>query len=94
MGVLFPPGARGVAFLHSVQIGSGAHTRLLPPSVMVLSQRVNSQEREADHSRQSTTEIKNAWSYTCTPPYVVLIKHREIYLFSFTYAWKRWKIRL
>jgi hypothetical protein len=25
-------------------------------------------EREADHSPQSTAEVKNAWSYTSTPP--------------------------
>jgi hypothetical protein len=24
--------------------------------------------READHSRPSSVEVKNAWSYTCTPP--------------------------
>jgi len=24
--------------------------------------------READHSPPSRAEVKNAWSYTCTPP--------------------------
>jgi hypothetical protein len=29
--------------------------------------------READHSSQSSAEIKNAWSYTSTPLYVFMI---------------------
>jgi hypothetical protein len=36
--------------------------------------------REVDHSSPSNAEVKNAWSYTFTPPYVFtaccLIKHR------------------
>jgi hypothetical protein len=35
---------------------------------------------EADHSSPSNAEVKNAWNYTSTPPYVFmvwcLIKHR------------------
>jgi hypothetical protein len=37
--------------------------------------------READHSPPSSAEVKNAWSYTFTPPYVFmkwcLVKHRD-----------------
>jgi hypothetical protein len=37
--------------------------------------------READHSSPSSTEVKNAWSYTSTPQYVFmarcLVKHSE-----------------
>jgi hypothetical protein len=37
--------------------------------------------REAEHSPPSSTEVKYAWSYTSTPPYVFmswcLIKHRD-----------------
>jgi len=33
-----------------------------------LSLRIKRQEREDDHSPQSSTEIKNAWSYSSTPP--------------------------
>jgi hypothetical protein len=37
--------------------------------------------READHSLPSSAEVKNAWSYTSTPPYVFmawcLVKHRD-----------------
>jgi hypothetical protein len=36
---------------------------------------------EADHSHPSSAEVKNAWGYTSTPPYVVmvqyLVKHRD-----------------
>jgi len=36
---------------------------------------------EADHSPPSITEVKNAWSYTSVPPYVLmawyLVKHRD-----------------
>jgi hypothetical protein len=38
--------------------------------------------READHSPPSSAEVKNAWSYTSTPTYVLttwyLVKHRKI----------------
>jgi len=29
--------------------------------------------RKADHSLPSSTEVKNAWSYTSTPPYVFMV---------------------
>jgi hypothetical protein len=36
-------------------------------------------EHESDHSPPSSAEVKNAWSYTSTPPYVFmawcLVKH-------------------
>jgi hypothetical protein len=42
-------------------------------------------EREADHSPPSSTEVKNAWSYTSTPLYVFmtwrLVKHRDSFTF-------------
>jgi hypothetical protein len=38
-------------------------------------------ECEADHSPPSRLEVKNAWRYTSTPPYIFmawcLIKHRD-----------------
>jgi hypothetical protein len=44
--------------------------------------------READHSPSSSAEVKNAWSYTCTPQYVsmawCLVRHRDNFTF-FTY---------
>jgi len=44
--------------------------------------------REGDHSPPSSAEIKNAWSYTSTPPYVFmvwyLVKHRDNFTFTFS----------
>jgi hypothetical protein len=44
--------------------------------------------RAADHSPPSTAEIKNAWSYTSSPPYVFmawcLVKHRDSFTLLFT----------
>jgi len=45
---------------------------------------------EADHSPPSTSEIKNTWSYTSTPPYVItvwcLVKHVTSLPFTFTFT--------
>jgi len=42
--------------------------------------------REIDHSRPSSAEVKNAWSYYTSPPYVFiawcLVKHKENFAFS------------
>jgi hypothetical protein len=42
---------------------------------------------EADHLPPSSAEVKNAWSYTSTPPYVFmawcLVKHRDNFTFIF-----------
>jgi hypothetical protein len=52
-----------------------------------LSLGVKRQVHEADHSPPSGAEVKNAWSYTSTPQYVLmewyLVKHRD---FTFTFA--------
>jgi hypothetical protein len=44
---------------------------------------------EADHSPPSSTEDKNIWSYTSTPPYAFmawcLLKHRDNFIFIFTH---------
>jgi hypothetical protein len=42
--------------------------------------------READHSRPSSAEVKNAWSYTSTPLIMAsyLVKHRDNCTFTFT----------
>jgi hypothetical protein len=50
--------------------------------------------READHSPPSSTEVKNGWSYTPTPQYVLmewpLIKHKDNFMFrpSFHIIWQ------
>jgi hypothetical protein len=60
--------------------------------------------REANHSPPSSTEVKNEWSYTSTPPYVFmgwcLVKHRDSFTFAFfphlwTGAkwWGKWSFR-
>jgi hypothetical protein len=40
--------------------------------------------READHSPASSVEVENAWSYTCTHPYVFtawyLFKDRLVFI--------------
>jgi hypothetical protein len=52
-----------------------------------LSQEVKRQGREADHSCPSSAEVKNAWNYTSTSPYVFLdlclIKDRNNFIFTF-----------
>jgi hypothetical protein len=51
----------------------------------ILSLGVKRPRREADHSPPSSAEVKNAWSYTSTPPYVFiawcLVKHRDNFTF-------------
>jgi hypothetical protein len=37
-----------------------------------LSPRIKRPGREADHSPTSRAEVKNAWSYSCTPLYVFM----------------------
>jgi hypothetical protein len=44
--------------------------------------------READHSPPSSAEVKNAWSYTSTPPNMssgrgAWLKHRDNFTFTF-----------
>jgi hypothetical protein len=55
-----------------------------PPTQWVpgaLSLGVKRPGREADHSRPSSAEVKNTWSYTSTPQYFImawcLVKHRD-----------------
>jgi len=50
--------------------------------------RVKRQGCEVDQSPPSGAEIKNAWSYIFTPPYIFmvwcLIKHRDNFVSTFT----------
>jgi len=68
-GVWFPAPVRVFCPRHRVQAGSGAH----PPSYImgsggrVISPGIKFFVYEADHSQTSSAEIKNAWSYSCTP---------------------------
>jgi hypothetical protein len=66
--VRVPAGAGNFSLHHRVQTGSGAH----PPPIQwvsgALSLEVKRSGRKADHSLPSSAEVKNAWSYTFTPP--------------------------
>jgi hypothetical protein len=66
--VRFPAGAGNFSLHHSVQNGSGAHPASYPMGTSALSLGVKRAGREADHSPPSSAEVKNAWSYTSTPP--------------------------
>jgi hypothetical protein len=67
--VRFPAGAGNFSLHHRVQNGSGSPSQ--PPIHWVpgsLSLGVKRPGREVDLSPPSSAEVKNAWSYTSTPP--------------------------
>jgi hypothetical protein len=53
---------------HRVQNGSGAHPASYPMVTRGSFLGLKRPGREADHSLPSSAEVKNAWSYTSTPP--------------------------
>jgi hypothetical protein len=64
--VQFLVGAGNFSLHHLVQNSSGAHSASYPPGALSLG--IKRPGREADHSPPSSAEVKNAWSYTSTPP--------------------------
>jgi hypothetical protein len=66
--VRFPAGAGNFSLNHRVQNGSGAHPASYPMGIVDSFLGVKRPGREADHSGPSSAEVKNAWSYTSTPP--------------------------
>jgi hypothetical protein len=66
--VLFPAGAGNFSLHCCVQNGSGAHPASYPMDTRGSFPESKAAESEADHSPPSSTEVKNAWSYTSTPP--------------------------
>jgi hypothetical protein len=67
--VRVPTEAENLSLHHrNIQTGSGTHPAPYPMGTRVLSLRVKRPGREADHSPPSSAEVKNAWSYTFTPP--------------------------
>jgi hypothetical protein len=76
----FPTGARNFSLRHHVQTDSRAHPAYYPMGTGV-SLGVKLPGREANYSPPSSAEVKNAWSYTSTPPYVFmawcLIKRKD-----------------
>jgi hypothetical protein len=74
-----------------VQIGSGAHPATYPMGTGVSSPEVKRSGREADHSPLSSSVVRNAWSYTATPP---TCRHGVVYsqaqlLLYLTFTWLR-----
>jgi hypothetical protein len=53
---------------HCVQTGSGAHPASYPVGKGTLSLGIKRPGRKANHSPRSSAKVKNAWSYTSTPP--------------------------
>jgi hypothetical protein len=81
--VRFPAGAGNFSLHHRVQNGSGAHSASYPiGSGRLIPRGVKRPCREADHLPPSSAEVKNAWSYTSTPPYVFMMWHRGNFTFA------------
>jgi len=72
-GVQFPARAGILSLRHRVQIGSEAHTASCPVGTRGLSPRVKRPGREADHSPQSSAEVKNSRSCTFTLQYASIL---------------------
>jgi hypothetical protein len=66
--VLFPAGAGGFVPRHRFNTGCGTHPAFFPVRTGGPFPRVNRPGRKADHLIPSSTEVKNAWSYTSTSP--------------------------
>jgi hypothetical protein len=66
--VRVPAEAGNFSLQYRVQTGSGAHPASYRVGTRALSLRVKRPGREAGHSPPSSAEVKNAWSYTSTPP--------------------------
>jgi hypothetical protein len=79
--VRFPEGANNISLHYLVRNGSGALPASYPMFTGGIFAGVKRSARKADHSPQSSAEVKNAWSYTSTLPYVFmawcLVKHRD-----------------
>jgi hypothetical protein len=66
--VRFQTGDGNFSLHRRVYNGPGTHPASYPISTRGSSLGVKRPEREADHSHSSNAEVKNAWSYTSTPP--------------------------
>jgi hypothetical protein len=71
------PAVQDFSLHHHAHNSSGAHPASYPMGTVVLSLGVKRQGREA----QFSSEVKNVWSYTSTPPYAwiawCLVKYKE-----------------
>jgi hypothetical protein len=66
--VRFPAGAGNFSLHHRVQNASGANPASYPMDTGGSFPEIKQPGPEADHSPPSSVEVKNAWSYTSTPP--------------------------
>jgi hypothetical protein len=91
IGVQFPAGVidRIFSLRHRVKIKSG----ILPAPYRMGTRgsypRVKRPGCETDQPHPSSTEVKNAWSYTSTPPirpHGAVIEHRENFTFTLTFC--------
>jgi hypothetical protein len=57
---------------YRIQIGSGAHSASCAMGTGVFSPGIKRLGRETDLSPPSSAEVRNAWSYTSTHPYVIV----------------------
>jgi len=71
-GVRFLSGAGNFFLRHRIQRGFGAHPDSYRTGTGGPYPGVKRPGREADHSPPSSAEVKNAWSYTSTPPHVFM----------------------
>jgi hypothetical protein len=103
--VRFPGGGAGnLSLHHRVQNDSMAHLASCPMGTRGLSLGIKRPVRETDHSPPSSAEVKNAWSYTSTPQYVLmtwcLVKHRNNFTFyegvtkSFRTGLLEWELQM
>jgi hypothetical protein len=68
-GICFSAGTRSYTSPHHrVQICSGAHSASYPMGTLLLKR----PKSQADHQPPSSSEVKNAWSYTSTSPYIYM----------------------
>jgi hypothetical protein len=78
IGVQFPSNGKRLSLLHTVKTEPLAHTASS-------FNKARGQGREFDHSSPSYEEVKNAWSYSCIPPYVFVVcltKHSDNFIFA------------
>jgi hypothetical protein len=71
--VWIPVGAGNYTSHHCVQTSSGAHPASYPTGTRGSFPGGKAVGREADHSPPSSAEVKNAWTYSCTPQYAFMV---------------------
>ena len=71
-GVRITVGTRYICILQNIQTAYGANPDSYSMCTGVISRRVKWLRRDFKHPLQSTTEIKNGWSYTSASPHDVI----------------------